>query len=162
MKKFLFCFSCILFVFSLMILSCEKDSNQDPDCDDWAMPEITRGFSVDVVVMFADTVAWEGLVTMEFYKEYCNYKISGEYSFTDFCDSDGYFYPDAIPTYKLANSLDKVKIEITVAYIGNGQNQYEVIRDIFYYDDVRHLITGVDLSYVMMLPIRSDEVGKKD
>ena len=89
-------------------------------------------------------------------------KISGEYSFTDFCDSDGYFYPDAIPTYKLANSLDKVKIEITVAYIGNGQNQYEVIRDIFYYDDVRHLITGVDLSYVMMLPIRSDEVGKKD
>ncbi|MDT8394784.1 MAG: hypothetical protein RQ761_13155 [Bacteroidales bacterium] len=160
MKKLLFCLSGILFVFSLMIMSCEKDTNSDPDCDDWAMPEITRGFSVDVVVMFADTVAWEGLVTMKFHKEYCNLKISGAYSFTDFCDSDGYFYPDAIPTYKLANSLDKVRIEIHVTYIDNNGNEgSKSFWDILYYDDVRHLITGVDLSYVMILPIRSDEVG---
>lgn len=162
MKQLLYCLACILVSFSLLFISCEKDTMKDPSCDDWIMPEVIRGFSVDVVVMFADTVPWEGLVTMEFYKRYCNLQQSGKYTFTDFCDSDGYYYPDAIPTYKLANSLDLVHIEIRVVYYDiDGEVHYEIIREAFYYDDVRHLITGVDKSYIMMLPIKSDEIGNR-
>ena len=142
----------MLAFFTFVMATCEEVD--EPSCEDTAQPEITRGFSIDVYIYYSDTVPWEGLVTMKFHKEYCSGKISGEYTFTDFCDSDGNYYPDAIPTYKFANSLDKVFIDVSVT--GND-NYFADYQEWYVYEDVKPLLLGVEETYVLYLPWTSLE-----
>lgn len=131
--------------------------NLDPHtCDDTRLPKITRGFSIAVEVMFADTVPWEGLVTMDFEKTYCSGETSGHYSFTDFCDDDGYYYPGAIPTYDLANKYDLVTVVVSI--IRDPAHGLQLHHEVVYeYYDVKELLLGVDEIYVIYLPWASWE-----
>lgn len=141
-KQFYFLLSLLLF-FVFAISGCEE-KDDDPTCEETAMPEITRGFSIDINVYFADSVPWEGLVTMKFHKEYCSGEISGEHTFTDFCDDDGNFYPDAIPTYKFANKYDKVFVYVEVV---KNDGSFDDDQLVYYYEDVKPLLLGVEETY---------------
>lgn len=58
----------------LLMTNCEV-KDEDDICAETVKPEIKRGVSIDVEIMFSDSVPWEGLVTMQFYKQYCDGKI---------------------------------------------------------------------------------------
>lgn len=152
MKKQIIYLVSMLALFTFVMATCEEV--EEPTCDDSAQPEITRGFSIDVYIYYKDSVPWEGLVTMRFWKEYCSTEISGEHEFIDFCDNDGNYYPDAIPTYKFANTYDKVFVYIDV--VGND-NYYSDYQEVYYYEDVKPLLLGVEETYVLYLPWASWE-----
>ncbi|MEE4257784.1 MAG: hypothetical protein V2I47_12165 [Bacteroidales bacterium] len=152
MKKHVIFLISMMVLFTFVMTNCEVE--EEPGCEETAQPEITRGFSIDVYVYYKDSVPWEGLITMKFWKEYCSEEISGEHEFTDFCDSDGNYYPDAIPTYKLANTLDRVYVRFTV--VGNDDYWYED-QVVYLYEDVKPLIAGVNHTYDIYLPWASWE-----
>ena len=71
MKKQLFLLISIFTVFSILLTNCEKIEKEN-ECAKTAVPAITRGFSIDIIVKTKDSVPWSGPVTMKFWKEYCN------------------------------------------------------------------------------------------
>lgn len=150
MKRFLIYSLSFLALISLILTSCDKDDEREDKCDETVMPEITRGFSIDIIVMYKDSVPWSGPVSMKFYKEYCNLEISGEYTFNGFCDEDGYYYPNAIPTYNFGNSEDCVYVELHIEE-SNAPNFYYHPTYEYYYEDVYPLITGVEETYYIYL-----------
>ena len=153
-KQFYYLIS-FLVIFSSSILSCETNMDM-PTCEDSRQPLITRGFSVAIEVMFADTVPWQGLATMDFEKTYCSGETSGHHSFTDFCDEDGYYYPGAVPTYDLDNEYDKVTIIVSI--IKDPEHGLQLHHEVtYYYVDVKPLLLGVDEIYEIFLPWASWE-----
>ena len=139
---------------SIMLTKCDKDKKDD-ECTETAMPEISRGFSIDIIVQTKDSVPWSGPVTMTFWKEYCNLETSGEYTFNGFCDYDGYFYPNAIPTYTFANTEDCVYVKVQL----HESNTYYYCTETreYYYEEVYPLITGVEETYEIYLSWYSAE-----
>jgi hypothetical protein len=150
MKKQLFLLISIIAVFSILLTNCDDKDEKNEECAKTVVPEISRGFSIDIIVKTKDSVPWSGPVTMMFWKEYCNLETSGEYTFTGVCDNDGYFYPNAIPTYTYGNSEDCVLIKVRLQESNTTQfinaRLYE-----YYYEDVYPLITGVEETYEIYL-----------
>lgn len=153
MKKKAIFFLIVFGVFGFIAVACNKSTSDF--CDGAKKPLIERSFVIEVKAQYADLVPYQGDITLDIFKEYCDGTQSGFFNESGNGDAEGVWFSGMQFVYKFANTQDFVDVRIKIS----NRVTYEVgsIHEIFYYDDVKDFNYGIYKPYEITLPWKSTD-----